>query len=61
MIAVADYGAGNLFSVKNACDFLSIETKITRDPALIREAEGIILPGVGAFPDAMQLPEGNRG
>ena len=54
MIAVADYGAGNLFSVKNACDFLSIETKITRDPALIREAEGIILPGVGAFPDAMQ-------
>ena len=50
MIAVADYGAGNLFSVKNACDFLSIETKITRDPALIREAEGIILPGVGAFP-----------
>ena len=54
MIAVADYGAGNLFSVKNACDFLSIETKITRDPALIRAAEGIILPGVGAFPDAMQ-------
>ena len=54
MIAVVDYGAGNLFSVKNACDFLSIETKITRDPALIRAAEGIILPGVGAFPDAMQ-------
>ena len=54
MIAVADYGAGNLFSVKNACDFLSIETRITRDPALIRAAEGIILPGVGAFPDAMQ-------
>lgn len=54
MIAVVDYGAGNLFSVKNACDFLSIETRITRDPALIRAAEGIILPGVGAFPDAMQ-------
>lgn len=50
MIAVADYGAGNLFSVKNACDFLSIETKITRDPALIREAEGITCPVWARFP-----------
>lgn len=54
MIAIVDYGAGNLFSVKNACDFLSLETKITRDAAVIQAADGVILPGVGAFPDAMK-------
>ena len=53
MLAIVDYGAGNLFSVKNACEYLSIEAVITRDPAAIRRADGIILPGVGAFPDAM--------
>lgn len=54
MIAIVDYGAGNLFSVKNACDFLSLETKITCDSAVLESADGIILPGVGAFPDAMK-------
>ena len=54
MIAIVDYGAGNLFSVKNACDFLSIETVTTNDAKQLETADGIILPGVGAFPDAMK-------
>ncbi|MEG2175002.1 MAG: imidazole glycerol phosphate synthase subunit HisH, partial [Oscillospiraceae bacterium] len=54
MIAIVDYGAGNLFSVKNACDFLGLSTQITGDAAALRAADGIILPGVGAFPDAMR-------
>lgn len=58
MIAIVDYGAGNLFSVKNACDFLSLETKITCDTTVLESAEGIILPGVGAFPDAMKKLSG---
>lgn len=55
MIAVIDYGAGNLFSVRNALDFLGIESEVTRDEKEIRKADGLILPGVGAFPDAMEM------
>ncbi|WMJ85183.1 imidazole glycerol phosphate synthase subunit HisH [Oscillospiraceae bacterium LTW-04] len=55
MIAIVDYGAGNLFSVKNACDFLSIETVTTSEASILETADGIILPGVGAFPDAMKM------
>lgn len=55
MIAVVDYGAGNLFSVKNALDFLSVQSVLTDDPAVLEAADGIILPGVGAFPDAMNM------
>lgn len=54
MIAIVDYGAGNLFSVKNACDFLSLETVTTNETSDLEKADGIILPGVGAFPDAMK-------
>lgn len=57
MIAIVDYGAGNLFSVKNACDFLSIKTVTTGDACALQAADGIILPGVGAFPDAMKKLE----
>lgn len=53
MIAVIDYGAGNLFSVGNALDFLKIPYVITDQKDRIRQAQGVILPGVGAFPDAM--------
>ncbi len=53
MIAVIDYGAGNLHSVKNALAFLGAESQITDDPAVIRAADRVILPGVGAFGDAM--------
>ena len=53
MIAIIDYGAGNLFSVKNALDFLQKESTITEDVQEIRKADAMILPGVGAFGDAM--------
>ena len=54
MIAVIDYGAGNLFSVCNALQYLNIPHEITRDAAVIARADAVILPGVGAFPAAMQ-------
>lgn len=54
MIAIIDYGAGNIFSVKNALDYLGIENKLTKDKEEIKNAKGIILPGVGAFPWAMK-------
>ena len=55
MIAIIDYGAGNLFSVKNALDFLGVENIITKDAEEIKKADKLILPGVGAFPDAMKM------
>ncbi|MBQ9345885.1 MAG: imidazole glycerol phosphate synthase subunit HisH [Oscillibacter sp.] len=53
MIAIVDYGVGNLFSL--ACSFRSLgaETEVTRDRARIRAADRVVLPGVGAFGDAM--------
>jgi len=53
MICVIDYGAGNLRSVCNSLDFLSIENKISRDKDEILAADKVILPGVGSFGDAM--------
>ena len=55
MIAIVDYGAGNLFSVKNALEFLHVENWITANPTDLAKADGIILPGVGAFRDAMTM------
>ena len=57
MIAVIDYGAGNIFSVKNALNFLGLEGELCSEPDVIRKADKIILPGVGAFPDAMSMLE----
>ena len=54
MIAIIDYDAGNLKSVEKALLSLGQETVITRDPDVIRNADKAILPGVGAFGDAMQ-------
>lgn len=54
MIAIIDYGAGNLFSVRNALNYLKLENKITSDKGEIVNADRIILPGVGAFGDAME-------
>lgn len=54
MTAIIDYGAGNLHSVKNALDFLGEDNVITSDPEVIRNADRVILPGVGAFGDAMK-------
>ena len=54
MIAVIDYGAGNLFSVCNALKYLQIEHEVTKDADAINRADAVILPGVGAFPAAME-------
>ena len=54
MIAIIDYGAGNLFSVKNALEYLGLPYLITNDVIDIQRADGYILPGVGAFPFAMK-------
>jgi glutamine amidotransferase len=53
MIAVIDYGVGNLRSVQKAFEYLGGEAVITRDPDVVREAAYVVLPGVGAFGDAM--------
>ena len=53
-IAIVDYGAGNLMSVHNSLDFLGYENKIACSAEDIAQAAGVILPGVGAIPDAMQ-------
>ncbi|MFN0183121.1 MAG: imidazole glycerol phosphate synthase subunit HisH [Aquabacterium sp.] len=53
MIAVVDYGFGNLRSLRNALEYLGAEVEVTHDPAVLEEAERIVLPGVGAFGDAM--------
>jgi imidazole glycerol-phosphate synthase subunit HisH len=54
MIAIVDYNAGNLRSVKRACDAAGIASTITRDPAEVSRAERVIFPGVGAAPSAME-------
>ena len=54
MIAIIDYDAGNLKSVEKALQFLGAEAKITSDAEEILGADKIILPGVGAFGDAME-------
>ncbi|WP_303790217.1 imidazole glycerol phosphate synthase subunit HisH [Anaerotruncus colihominis] len=54
MIAIVDYGAGNLFSVQNALAYLNITCCTTNDPAVLEICDGMILPGVGAFPEAMR-------
>ncbi len=56
-IGIVDYGAGNLMSVSKALDFLGLENKIVTTPEQMDGAAGIILPGVGAFPDAMAALE----
>lgn len=55
MIAIIDYGAGNIFSVKNALDYLGLESKLVKDEKSVRDADAVILPGVGAFPAAMDM------
>ncbi|CAH1229724.1 Imidazole glycerol phosphate synthase subunit HisH [Paenibacillus allorhizoplanae] len=54
MIAIIDYGMGNLHSVSKAVERLGYEAVVTGDPEQILAAEGAILPGVGAFGDAME-------
>jgi len=54
MIAIIDYQMSNLFSVKNALEYLGIDSEITSDVTKIMAAKGAILPGVGAFAEAMK-------
>lgn len=58
MTAIIDYGAGNLMSVKKALDYIGAQSEITSDPAVIESADSVILPGVGAFGDAMDSMRG---
>ena len=52
MIAIIDYGVGNLFSLASSFSAIGAEAVVTADPAVIRTADRLILPGVGAFEDA---------
>ncbi len=52
-MAVIDYGLGNLFSIKHACEHVGMEAVVSNTPDVIANADGVILPGVGAFGDAM--------
>lgn len=52
MIAVIDYGVGNLFSLQSSFSMIGADAVVTGDPAVIRAADRLILPGVGAFEDA---------
>ncbi len=52
-VAIVDYGLGNLFSISQACKHVGIDTIITSYPDSIKNADALILPGVGAFGDAM--------
>jgi imidazole glycerol-phosphate synthase subunit HisH len=53
-ICILDYGMGNLRSVEKALEHVGAEAVIDNDPVAVREAAGLILPGVGAFPRAME-------
>ncbi|QDY46078.1 imidazole glycerol phosphate synthase subunit HisH [Planococcus glaciei] len=55
IIGIIDYGMGNLFSVEQALKKLDCTVILSDDPETLLEAEAILLPGVGAFPDAMEL------
>ncbi len=52
MIAIVDYGVGNLFSLRSSFFAIGVEVTVTSDPSVIEAADRIILPGVGAFADA---------
>ena len=57
MIAVIDYGVGNLFSLSASLKYIGAESVVTADKNVIRSASAIILPGVGAFADAYKRLE----
>ena len=54
MISIVDYGCGNLFSLSSSLKFLGLECEVTGDKQKIKNSDKIILPGVGAFGDAVQ-------
>lgn len=58
-IAIIDYGMGNLRSVQKALEYLGLEAEITADPQRVKQAAGAVLPGVGAFADAIAQLRGS--
>ncbi len=58
MIGIVDYGAGNLKSLKNSLEGFRYDCIVTRDPEVVRGCELVFLPGVGAFPDAVETLKG---
>ena len=52
MVAIVDYGVGNLFSLRSSLAFIGADAVVTSDPCVLKTADKIILPGVGAFGDA---------
>ncbi len=54
MIAIIDYGVGNLYSISHSLSYLGIENAVTRDEKTVMKADKLILPGVGAFGDARE-------
>ncbi|MBR4071206.1 MAG: imidazole glycerol phosphate synthase subunit HisH [Clostridia bacterium] len=52
MVAIIDYGVGNLFSLRSSLSFIGVDAVVTGDPDVIAASDKIILPGVGAFEDA---------
>ena len=53
MIGIIDYGMSNLYSVKNACDYLGLDCVVSKDVSILSKCDKLILPGVGAFQDCM--------
>lgn len=53
--AIVDYGTGNLYNVRRACQQVGLEATITESPAELLAADAVILPGVGSMPDAMSF------
>ena len=54
MIAIVDYGVGNLFSLRSSFASLGLEAVVTAQPEELAAADRLVLPGVGAFGDAME-------
>lgn len=54
VVAIVDCGMGNLYSVQQACHAAGVRAEITSEPKRVQDADGIVLPGVGAFGDAME-------
>ena len=57
MIAIIDYGVGNLRSVEKALQFIGLKAETTSDVSIVQRADAVVLPGVGAFSDAMHSLE----
>jgi len=53
-VAIVDYGMGNLYSVRQACEAAGLDATVTSDPVEVRAADGVVLPGIGAFEGAIR-------